>query len=255
MAFDRTVPLKDLRTLRTDAWWAKPLLTAVALAGLAMYAVWAAWQNGHYYAAPYLSPLYSPCLAASCAHPALTLVGDGWRWSPALLVLWVPVGLRATCYSYRKAYYRAFFFAPAACAVRDARGGYTGENGFPLMLQNLHRHFFYLSLPILAFLWWDTAQAFRFADGLGLGVGTIVLLANAVLLTLFAASCNSCRHACGGHVKSLHDAPLRHRAWRIVSRLNERHEQYGWISLVWVMLADLYVRLLASGTITDFRLL
>ena len=233
MAEARTVPLKDLRTLRTDAWWAEPLLTAAALAGFVLYTAWAVLQDGHYYAAPYLSPLYSPFLAA----------------------IWVPIGLRATCYTYRKAYYRAFFFSPAACAVRDARGGYAGESGFPLVLQNLHRYFFYLSLPILAFLWWDAARAFRFADGLGVGVGTLVLLANAALLTLFAASCNSCRHACGGHVKSLHDAPLRHRAWRIVSRLNERHAEYAWISLAWVVLADLYVRLLANGTLTDFRLL
>jgi hypothetical protein len=249
------IPLKDLRTRRTDAWWAQPLLTALLLIGFALYAAWAAWQNGQYYAAPYLSPLYSPCLSANCAHATVALLGSWWTFSPALLVLWVPAGLRATCYYYRKAYYRSFFLSPAACAVRDARAGYTGESGFPLTLQNLHRYFFYLSLPILVFLWWDAARAFRFADGAGIGVGTLVLLANAVLLTLYAASCHSCRHLCGGHLKSLHAAPLRSRAWRLTSRLNAWHAELAWISLAWVVLADLYVRLLAGGTITDLRIL
>jgi hypothetical protein len=29
--------------------------------------------------------------------------------------------------------------------------------------------------------------------------------------------------------------------------------KFAWVSLVWVAMADLYVSLVASGTITDFR--
>jgi len=250
----KSIRLRDLRTLRTDAWWAGPLLTAAALLGFAGYALWAALQNSNYYAAPYLSPLYSPCLSANCEHATIPLLGSWWNLSPALLVLWVPVGLRITCYYYRKAYYRSFFLLPVACAVRDASNAYSGETRFPLVLQSLHRYFFYLSLPILAFLWWDAARAFRFPDGVGVGVGTLVLLVNAALLSLFAASCNSCRHLCGGHVKSLHDAPARHRMWRWISRLNETHREYTWVSLAWVVAADLYIRLLSAGAIHDLRL-
>jgi hypothetical protein len=252
---NKTIRVRELRTLRTDAWWAAPLFTAAALLALAGYAFWAAWQNGGYYVAPYHSPLYSPCLAASCAQAGLPLLGSSWTFSPAFLVLWVPVGLRATCYYYRKAYYRSFFFAPAACAVPDASVRYTGESRFPFVLQGLHRYFFYLSLPILAFLWWDTASAFVFPDGFGVGVGTLLLLANAALLSAFAASCNSCRHLCGGGLKSLHDAPIRHRLWSWITRLNMRHREYAWTSLVSVVVADLYIRLLAAGAIQDFRLL
>ena len=253
MANGNSIRLREYRTLRTDAWWAGPLLTGAALVGFALYALWAALQNDHYYAAPYMSPFYSPCLAANCAHAALSLIGSWWNLSPALLVLWVPVGMRATCYYYRKAYYRSIFLSPPACAVQDAARGYGGESGFPLVLQNLHRYFFYLSLPVLAFLWWDALLAFRFADGFGIGIGTLVLLLNAALLSLYAASCGSCRHLCGGRLKSLHDAPRRHRLWLYVSRLNERHREYAWISLAWVVLADSYVRLLATGTLRDFR--
>jgi hypothetical protein len=240
---------------RRPGWWLEPLATGAALAVFIAYALWASLQGGDYYVEPYLSPLYSPCIAASCAHVSASLVGSWWTWSPALLVLWVPAGLRATCYSYRKSYYRSYFLSPPGCSVPDAASGYSGETRFPLVLQNLHRYFFYLSLLVLAFLWWDAMLAFRFADGIGVGVGTLVMVTNATLLTLYALSCNSCRHACGGHLKSFDGSPLRYQAWRVVSRLNERHAAWAWVSLAWVCAADLYVRLLASGAIVDLRIL
>jgi hypothetical protein len=251
----KTIRLQEYRTLRTDSWWTAPFLTAAALIGFVVYAAWAAAEGSHYYVAPYMSPFYSPCVSSSCSHASVPLIGASWNLSPAFLVLWVPLGLRATCYVYRKAYYRSLFFSPPACAVGDASKGYSGESGFPLVLQNLHRYFFYLSLPVLGFVWWDALLAFRFPQGFGIGLGTAVLFINAVLLSLFAVSCNSCRHICGGHVKSLHDAPVRHRAWSYISRLNERHSQFAWISLAWVAFADFYIRLLAVGAIVDFRIL
>ncbi|HSB62058.1 MAG TPA: hypothetical protein VLI67_10080, partial [Vicinamibacteria bacterium] len=207
-----------------------------------------------YYAAPYLSPFYSPCLAQSCQHVSLPLVGRWWTLSPAFLILWIPGGFRATCYYYRKAYYRSFFGMPPGCAVRDVPRHYTGETRFPFVLQNIHRYFFWLSILVLAFLWWDAILAFRFPSGFGVGVGTLVLLANATLLSLYSISCHSCRHLCGGYLNLFSRHPGRHRLWRLVTRLNERHMLYAWISLIGVGLADLYVRLLAMGVIRDLRL-
>lgn len=250
----RVIRLEPYPAQRTDAWWAGPLLTAIVLIAFVAYALWAALQNGHYYAAPYLSPFYSPCIAASCTHVSVPLLGNWWTLSPALLVLWVPGGFRATCYYYRKAYYRSLFRSPVACAVPDASKAYRGESRFPLVLQNLHRYFFYLTLPVLAFLWWDAMRAFRFPDGWGLGLGTLVLGANAALLSLYILSCNSCRHACGGHLDSFHGAPVSARAWKLVSRLNERHRELGWVSLASVVLADFYVRALSMGLFHDPRL-
>src|SRR5438132_177443 len=104
-------------TLRRDPWWLEILPTIALLGGFTLYALYVIFVNNHYYAEPYLSPFYSPCLAAQCQHLTLPLVGRWWTLSPALLVLWAPLGFRATCYYYRKAYYRAFFWAPPAAAL------------------------------------------------------------------------------------------------------------------------------------------
>ncbi len=251
--------------LRNDSWWALPLAVVVGLGSFIVYSTWAAFQNAHYYSAPYLSPFYSPCLSRSCLHPTfggglpditVPIVGV---LSPAFLILWVPALFRLTCYYYRKAYYRSFWLAPLACAVRDSKSGYTGETRFPLILQNFHRYTWYLAVVLIALLTWDALLAFRFpAPGgghrLGLGVGTIVMWINVVLLAAYTFSCHSCRHLCGGHVDVFSKASGRYRVWHFISRLNETHPTYAWLSLSSVGLADLYIRLVSMGIIRDLRI-
>src|SRR2546426_453624 len=115
-------------TLRRDSWWVAPALTATVLLSFAVYATWAAGTGTHYEWGPYLSPFYSPLIQTSW-----------WPLSPAFLILVFPLGFRVTCYYYRKAYYRAFFLDPVACAVGEARHGYKGESKLPFLLQNVHR--------------------------------------------------------------------------------------------------------------------
>ncbi len=252
-------------TLRKDAWWALPVTVAVVLGAFIVYSTWAALQNAHYFVPPYLSPFYSPCLSAKCLHPTF-----GWGLpdvrlpilgivSPAFLILWGPGLFRLTCYYYRKAYYRSFWLAPAACAVRDAKTGYTGETRFPLIFQNLHRYAWYVAVIFIVLLTWDAILAFRFptpggGHQLGLGVGTIVMWINVILLAGYTFSCHSCRHVCGGHVDSFSKAPTRYKLWRFVSRLNEQHPMFAWLSLFSVALTDLYIRLVSMGIIRDLRI-
>jgi hypothetical protein len=238
---------------RRDRWWIAPLATVLVLGAFVVYGMWVTFSNDNYYARPYVSPFYSPCLAANCHDPTWTIVGDWWTLSPALLILPIPLGFRLTCYYYRKAYYRAFFWSPPACAVPDARSRYTGESHFPLILQNVHRYFFYLVVPFPFILLWDAIRAFDFPDGFGMGLGTLILLANAILLGAYVLSCHSCRHLCGGRLDVLSKSPRRYRAWKLVSVLNERHMLIAWVSLVGVAVADLYVRLVATDVITDPR--
>jgi hypothetical protein len=246
---ERTVP----RNERIDRWWIQPLQIVLVLTGFSIYALWAALQNANYYVEPYLSPFYSPCLAQNCQHATLPLIGSWWNLSPAFLVLGIPLGFRATCYYYRRAYYRSFFWSPPACAVPDARPRYRGETIFPFLIQNIHRYFFYLAVVLVLFLWWDALLAFRFPNGFGIGLGTLILVANVAMLSLYTFSCHSCRHLCGGYLDSFAGQPARHRLWDFLTRLNTRHGLYAWISLFSVIIADLYVRLVATGAIHDLR--
>lgn len=249
----RTIPATGARarlgaTSRRDAWWVQPLAIALGLGAFGIYSTWAALQGEHYRAGPYISPFYSPLILA-----------DWWRWSPAILILWAPLGFRLTCYYYRKAYYRSFFMDPPACAVAEpGRRRYCGETSFPFTLQNFHRYFLYTSFVLLFFLWTDVVHAFRFEDGPGVGVGTLVLLANTVLLSGYTLSCHSLRHVAGGCLDRCSDGPAgtaRLSLWRWLSSMNRHHMFWAWMSLTSVGLADLYVRLVSMGVIHDVRLL
>jgi len=244
------------RTLRTDTWWLAPALTMAVLLGFVVYATWRAFENAYYYATPYLSPFYSPCISTNCV-PGTddigTFVGDWWTLSPALLILVFPLGFRMTCYYYRKAYYRSFWLSPPACAVAEPHRKYTGETRAPLILQNSHRWFFYAGLIFNVILTYDAVLGFRNTDGEWghMGLGTLFLIGNAVLLWLYSLSCHSCRHAVGGRLKHFSKHPVRYRAWTFVSRLNTRHPLFAWLSLFGVALTDFYIRSVATGTITD----
>ena len=235
-------------TLRRDAWWLELLPVVLLLGFFAIYATVRAFEGKYYEWGPYLSPFYSPLIDPE---------HNWWPLSPALLILAGPLGFRATCYYYRKAYYRAFFLDPPACAVGEARHGYRGETAFPLVLQNIHRYFLYVAILFLVFLWYDAIVAFRFDGRFGIGVGSLVLTGNVVLLSLYTFSCHSLRHLVGrvDCFSCSASGRARHGAWRGITALNERHGLLAWLSLISVALADLYVRALACGAIADVRLL
>lgn len=236
------------RTERRDAWWAEAIPVVLLLGGFGIYATLRAMEGRYYEWGPYLSPFYSP------------LIDEGhhwWPFSPALLILAGPLGFRATCYYYRKAYYRAFFRDPEACAVSESRKSYSGETKFPLILQNVHRYFLYVAFVFLAFLWRDAIDAFFFNGKVGMGVGTLVLLVNIVLLSTYTLSCHSLRHLAGGRLDCFSCATFgrpQYKTWSFLTKLNERHMLWAWSSLISVGLADFYVRLVASGAIQDVRL-
>ena len=239
-------------TSRHDIWWIKPLLTVIVLGGFGVYATWRAYENQYFELGSYLTPLYSPHL------PIDWNIG-GWHISPAFYILIFPLSFRLTCYYYRLAYYRAFFWDPPACAVAEpaARKHYTGERRFPLILQNLHRYTFYAAALFVFLLSYDAIRSLFWDDGLHLGVGTLIMAVNAILLGVYTFSCHSFRHLIGGRV-NCYSCSLagrtRHGIWKQVSFLNSRHSLYAWASLISVVVTDIYIRLIASGAIQDFRL-
>jgi hypothetical protein len=239
-------------TSRRDAWWIKPLLTVIALGVFGLYGLLRAFENQYFEFGPYLAPFYSP-------HLPFKLNLFGWNVSPAIYILVFPLTFRLTCYYYRLAYYRAFFWDPPACAVAEPvkRAGYTGERRFPLVLQNLHRYAFYAAVVIFSILVYDTVRSFFWEDGFHIGLGSLLFVANLIPLGLYTFSCHSFRHLIGGRVNCYSCSlagTTRYGIWKQVSFLNARHSLYAWISLFSVMIADLYVRFLAAGTIQDFRI-
>lgn len=269
------------KTQRTDSWWIAPLSVAGGLTLWLIYYMWAALhpetESGVnlYTWGPYLSPFYSPLLIAPEGASALVQshawVTDSWeQWfswwpeflpkSPALLIFIFPATFRASCYYYRKAYYRSMFMTPPGCSVGPfPQKKYRGETGL-LVLQNVHRYTLYFALALLPFLYFDTFWAFfniNMETGesvFGVGLGSLMIMTNAILLTGYTLGCHAWRHLIGGKLDCFtcgNTARLRFALWKPSTWFNGRHQQFAWASLIWIALTDMYVRLCATGVIND----
>jgi hypothetical protein len=247
------------KTLRTDRWWLAPLLTAAGLAAWVIYANVRVFMQRWYWVDQYhyLTPFYSPCVSEGC-EPAAAHFGRFVPDNPlipyAALSLPFLLLFRLTCYYYRKAYYRAFWFSPPACAVPDGHKNYGGETRFPLIFQNLHRYAFYAAVLISLINTYDAALAHQKADGaFGFGLGNVILWGNVIMLWAYTASCHSCRHIIGGRLKHFSKHPVRYRAWTFISKLNTRHMELAWITLATLAITDFYIMALAADWFSDLR--
>ena len=238
-------------TQRRDAWWIENLPFIIVFGGFPVYTTWRAFENNYYWADPYLSPFYSPLI-----DPRTSLVAIFAR---------APDSRRAARISHHllllsqsllpRVFPRSARHAPWA---RERQRKYRGETTFPFILQNIHRYFFYIARDFLGFLWYDAMRAFFFPTDFGIGVGTLVMLVNIILLTIYTFSCHSLRHLVGGKLDCFSCATLgspRESAWRGVTKLNEHHMFWAWVSMISVGLTDLYIRLVASGALKDIRIL
>src|SRR5437879_1657688 len=237
------------RMRRDSPWWLLPVTVVVVLGGFIVYSLWASTAgNGEARTAPYLSPLYSP----------------GWlanhiRGFPGLICILVPIAFRSTCYYYRKAYHRSFFWDPPACAVPELRHRtYRGETAFPLILNNLHRFALYGAIVYIPILRFDAANAFSLGGHLYLGLGTGSMAVNVVLLAGYTFSCHSFRHLVGGNIdcySCVRFGRQRHGLWQSVTRINLFHPPWAWVSLFSVWAVDGYIRMLNAGWFTDPHIL
>lgn len=248
------------KTLRTDNWRSAPNWTAVLLYFFIAYTVVRLFMNSDYFATKYnyLTPVYSPCISASCVPGA----SDFGHWLPkfpvglplAILIIPILAGFRTTCYYYRKAGYRSLWMSPKACAVPEPHGSYSGENKFPLIVMNYHRYFFWLAGVLLLVNTYDVVKAFH-PEGhtFGFGLGSLIMLVNLVMLWLYSLSCHACRHAVGGRINNFSKHPLRYRMWTGVSRLNPLHGNFAMASLVTVITTDAYIMAVSAGWFSDLR--
>jgi hypothetical protein len=254
-----TAPQGFGETKRRDSWAVYPVVQALVFTICAGYltfsgVLWGPLFGPQYVEVDnYLSPLFSP----------LILFRDMPTWlSPGLLILWIPIGFRATCYYYRKAYYRFYFADPPGCAVGEptVHRKFALENALPFILQNLHRYLLYLAFIPLFFLWIDVFVGFlNPAEGTGawqprIGLGGVVLLLNTVLLSGYSLSCHSLRHLVGGRIDCFSCTAarrVRYTLWQRLTDFNRNHMWWAWTSLITVTFADINVRALQAGLFTD----
>ena len=262
-------------TLRTDKWWIEPLWTGMGFLGFVVYTTWAVFQADHYWWSAgqegfggYLSPFYSPLLFIKQGIDGVAPLGHAWfgSWpgwwpklipaSPAIFILAGPLSFRMTCYYYRKFYYRAYFLSPPACAVAGVpQKKYKGETAL-LVFQNLHRYTLYIALGFVAVLSYDGFMSLFRGGEFGIGVGSVILLVNPILLAGYVFGCHAFRHLAGGKMDCFScpngQPKVRYKLWRGISWLNGRHMFWAWVSMIWVAFADYYVRMVSSGQWVDY---
>jgi len=258
-----------LSTSRKDAWWFEPLWTGFGFFCFIVYTTWATFQANYYSHESYLSPFYSPLLfvepgmagAASVKHAWFGLWPQWWPEflppSPAILILLGPLSFRMTCYYYRKFYYRSYFGSPTACAVTAfPQKDYKGETKV-FLIQNIHRYTLYIAIFYIAILAYDVFVACFREGQFGIGVGTIIMLINVILLLCYTCGCHAFRHLVGGRLDcfscSAGKEHLGHKAWQKVSLLNTHHMFWAWVSMIWVGFTDFYIRMVSMDVLTDFN--
>ena len=252
-------------TSRRDKWWAAPLAVLFGLLFFLVYVNWALFQGEHYTYGPYLSPFYAPELWGTSPHAWFGDYPPFWPsfipYSPAMLILIFPAGFRFTCYYYRGAYYKSFWADPMNCAVGEPRKSYLGENSFPLIIQNIHRYFLYAAIVFIFLLSYDVWLAFwwhnRATGGteFGIGLGTLIMAVNVVLIAMYTFGCHSLRHLVGGRKNEISKSAVSDACYSCTSGLNRKHQLFAWASLISVMLTDAYIRLCSMGYLSDPRLL
>ena len=258
------------QTNRSDYWWIEPLLTGLGFLGFVIYTTWAMFQGNYYWWSAgnegfggYLSPFYSPLLFIEQSIAGAAPIAHAWfgpwpDWmpnlipiTPAILILAGPLSFRMTCYYYRKFYYRAYLLSPPACAVMGiSQKKYKGETTL-LMIQNIHRYTLYIAIGFVLVLSYDAILAFFRNGKFGIGVGTVILLLNPILLAGYTFGCHAFRHLSGGN-QNCFTCPqgkekIRYKIWQGVTKLNNRHMFWAWISMIWVAFTDIYVRMVSKG--------
>ena len=161
-----------------------------------------------------------------------------------------------TCYYYRKFYYRAYFFSPPSCAVDSIpQKQYKGETTL-LLFQNLHRYTWYIALVFVLILTYDGIISFFRGGEFGIGVGSVILIINPILLAGYTFGCHAFRHLAGGKLDCF-SCPngrrkIRYKLWKSISWLNGHHMLWAWVSMIWVAFTDYYVRMVSSGHWIDY---
>jgi hypothetical protein len=172
-----------------------PAATAIGLVLFFGYLTLRAFNATYVWFDPYISPTVAPPLfTAVSGYPGSVPVEHAWlgafpAWwppflpqSPAFFIPALAIRVPRHLLLLSRGLLQSVFMKPPNCAVGGVPMGYRGEKAL-LIFQNLHRYTLYGALFLIVCLWWEGFAAF-FRDGrFGIGVGTVVMLMNAALLT------------------------------------------------------------------------
>ena len=239
-------------TMRKDNWWIGPIGIATLLLSFLVYSTWAAFQGAYYWVpgTNYLSPFYSPEFWGNSPHAIIQGEPSFWQsWMPpfsaALLILWNV--------------HRYFLYAAIVFVFLLAYDGIIAHM-FPVNADGSA----FINVAYLA----NGAKnpAFDAAKAIaphhhvfGVSLVSFILILNPLLLAGYTFGCHSLRHIVGGRKDCFAGGEgcgngLHFGAWSFVSLLNRHHAMFAMTSLVVVGLADVVVRLVAMGKMSDFRL-
>ena len=114
----------------------------------------------------------------------------------------------------------------------------------------------YAALLFILILGYDAVKAFFRNGTFGIGVGSLMITINVILIAAYTFGCHSFRHLIGGRKDCMSNcgkATVGLSGWKRATWFNERHMQFAWMSLIWVMLTDVYIRLVSHGVIKDLN--
>ncbi|MDP9409248.1 MAG: succinate dehydrogenase, partial [Actinomycetota bacterium] len=77
-------------------------------------------------------------------------------------------------------------------------------------------------------------------------------------VSLYTFSCHSFRHLVGGNkdcYTCVRGGNARRKLYNWVTRINLKHPQWAWYSLVSLLLTDIYLRLMQAGVISEYTII
>jgi len=111
---------------------------------------------------------------------------------------------------------------------------------------------FFLAHDVWKALWFDNGAGQKV---FGVGLGTIILAVNVVLLSSYTLGCHSLRHLFGGRKDEITKSPISQACYNCSSALNYKHQLFAYCSLFSVAFCDVYVRCCSMGIFSDWRIL
>lgn len=169
-----------------------------------------------------------------------------------LALLIIPIGFRLTCYYFRGWYSKHIF--GRSFSKRQLLNlkhiKYTGE----WWVHKLHRYFLIAAIGLLILHFYDAVINVIQNSG-HLYLSNILEWLDVIFLSMYVFGCHSFRHILGGNLICFgckRKTRYKDHSWQYW--LNQHHGLFFWISIITIIVLELYVRLMTNNLITDLIL-